>query len=168
LALARFFLDRPDVVAGRRILDLGAGSGLVGIAAARAGARQVVAAEIDTHAIAALELNAAANGVEIAVLQGRPMAAVPPAVDLVAVGDLFYERDLAQEVIDFLDRCVDQRIEVLVGDPGRKHLPLTRLRRRATYAVPDFGAMERASSGLSGVYAYRPVANIGLRPHSQV
>lgn len=139
LALARHILDRPETVAGRSVLDLGAGSGIVAIAAAKAGAKRVVAAEIDPHAIAALDLNAALNGVAVTVAEGDLTAGPPPMVDLVAVGDLFYEGGLAERVTAFLDRCLAAGIAVLVGDPGRAHLPRQRLRPLAEYAVPDVG-----------------------------
>ena len=106
IALARYILDRPDVVAGLRVPDLGAGSGLVGIAAALSGAGEVIAAEIDRNALAALELNAAENGVALTVVGDDLTAGPPPDVDLVAVGDLFYEQALAGRVTAFLDRCL--------------------------------------------------------------
>jgi predicted nicotinamide N-methyase len=127
LALARFLLDRPEWVRGRRVLDLGAGSGLVGIAAALAGAISVVAAEIDPHAVAALRLNAALNGVAIEVAAGDPLEQAPPDVDLVAVGDLFYDARLAIRVTAYLDLCRARGITALVGDPRRAPLPLDRL-----------------------------------------
>lgn len=137
--LARYILDRPQTVAGLRVLDLGAGSGIIGIAAAGAGALEVIAADIDGNAVAAIGLNAAANGVAISTLHGDPTLALPPPVDLVAVGDLFYERGLAVRVQTFLDRCLEAGISILVGDPGREHLPRHRLRLLAEYPVRDFG-----------------------------
>ncbi|TIM73814.1 MAG: methyltransferase, partial [Mesorhizobium sp.] len=89
--LARYILDRPETVAGLRVLDLGAGSGLVGIAAARAGASEVIASEIDRNGVAALGLNAAANGVAIAVVGEDITAGPPPPVDVVAAGDFSFE-----------------------------------------------------------------------------
>ena len=160
-ALARYFLERPQAVAGRRVLDLGAGSGIVGIAAAKAGAGEVVAAEIDRHAAAALELNAAANGVAIAVLGGDPLGLPPPSVDLVAVGDLFYDRRLAVRVTAFLDRCLAAGIDVLIGDPGRAYLPRSRLAVIAEYRVPDFG--QGAAMTTSAVFSLGLAAD--LREH---
>lgn len=139
LALARFVLDRPETVAGRRVLDLGAGSGLVAIAAARAGAATVVAAEIDANARTALRLNAELNGVAVEVVDRDLTGEQPPDVDLALVGDLFYAPRLASRVTRFLDRCLDAGIAVLVGDVGRAHLPAGRLRPLAGYDVPDFG-----------------------------
>lgn len=153
--LARYILDRPQTVAGRRVLDLGAGSGLVGIAAAKAGARAVIAAEIDRNGIAAIGLNAAANGVEIITFDKDITKGPPPAVDLVLAGDVFYGREVARRVIPFFDRCLAAGIEVLVGDPGRADLPLSRLRLLAEYQVPDFG--EGTASRPSGVFSFEAV-----------
>ena len=105
LALARHILERPDTVAGRRVLDLGSGSGLVAIAAAMSGAREVMAADVDRYAVAAIGLNAAENGVAIAALGSDLTTGRAPAVDLVMTGDLFYERELAERVTAFLTRC---------------------------------------------------------------
>lgn len=139
--LARHLLDRPDTVRGRTVLDLGAGSGLVGIAAMKAGAAAVVASEIDAFARLALESNARANGVVISAILGDLLDGAPlPGVDLVAVGDLFYAPDLAARVTAFLHICVMAGAIVLVGDPGRAYLPQDRLRPVAHYAVPDYGA----------------------------
>jgi predicted nicotinamide N-methyase len=152
--LARYVLDHPTTVAGRRVLDLGAGSGLVGIAAAKAGARDVIAAEIDRNGVAALELNAAANGVAITIIGEDITAGPPPAVDLVLAGDVFYGRDVALRVIPFLDRCLAAGIDVLVGDPRRNDLPLSRLRLLAEYQVPDFGDAKGAATKPSGVFSF--------------
>lgn len=149
LALARHILDRPGVVAGRRVLDLGTGSGLVAIAAALAGAREVIATDTDPFAMAALGLNAAANGVGVT---GLADLATLPAVDLVTAGDLFYAADIADASTALLDRCLDAGIEVLVGDPGRAHLPRDRLRLLAEYPVTDFG--EARATKPSGVFVF--------------
>jgi predicted nicotinamide N-methyase len=135
-ALARYVLDHPDQFAGKRVLDLASGSGLVAIAAAMAGA-SVSAADIDPFAIAAIALNAAVNAVEVAalvadLLDGPP----PPGLDIVLVGDVFYERDLAARALAFLDRCAAAGALVLIGDPGRSYLPQPRLARLASFAVP--------------------------------
>ena len=140
LALARHVLDRPQTVRGRAVLDLGAGSGLVAIAAALAGARTVIAADIDPYAAAVLPLNAEANGVSLMVLREDLTGGAPPAgVEAVLVGDLFYEDKLARGVAAFLDRCLGAGITVLVGDPGRAFLPRQRLREHATYRVTERG-----------------------------
>ena len=136
------------------MLDLGAGSGIVGIAAAKAGASQVIAAEIDPYGIAALGLNAAINDVAVTVVAHDLTAGPPPAVDLVAVGDLFYEHDLSKRVTVFLDRCLAAGIEVLIGDPGREFLPRSRLCTLAEYPVPDFGMGVTAAMKQSAVFSF--------------
>jgi predicted nicotinamide N-methyase len=154
LALARHILDHPETVAGKRVLDLGSGSGLVAIAAAKSGAAHVFAVDIDRYAIAAIPLNAAANGTAIHTHHGDLTQGSPPDVDLILVGDLFYEADLAERVTAFLDRCRDAGISALVGDPHRAHLPLERLQHLADYPGPDFGtgATELARNA---VFAFR-------------
>ena len=138
-ALARYVLDNRAAVAGLRVLDLAAGSGLVAIAAARAGAAPVVAADIDPFTDPAIALNAEANGVYIEIitddLLDRP-ASTEPRYDVILVGDLFYERDTAARALAFLDRHAAGGVRVLVGDPGRTYLPKDRLTRLAEYSVP--------------------------------
>jgi predicted nicotinamide N-methyase len=153
MALARHILDHPETVAGRRVLDLGSGSGLVAIAAAKAGAAAITAAEIDAYAIASIGLNAAVNQVDIAIITDDLTAGVPPAVDLVTVGDLFYERALAERVTIFLDRCLAAGIDVLIGDPRRAYLPYARLRLIAEYPVPDVGEVEGSATNVGAVFA---------------
>jgi predicted nicotinamide N-methyase len=154
-ALARHFLDRPESVHGRRVLDLGAGGGIVGIAAMKAGAASVIAAEIDPNGIAAIGLNAEANGVTLEVVGvDLTRSEPPPGIDLVAVGDLFYAAGLARRVTRFLDKCLASGAEVLVGDPGRAFLPHARLQPVAEYVVPDFGDGAAALKP-STVSAYR-------------
>ena len=152
LALARYLLDRPESVAGRRVLDLGAGSGIVGIAAAKARAAKVYAADVDPYAIAAIELNAALNDVTIDTVLADLTKSEPPDVDVICVGDLFYEAALAESVIAFLERCLAREIMILIGDPWRAHLPTSRLRLLAEYTVPDFGEIT-AKTRPAGVFA---------------
>ncbi|MER9687685.1 50S ribosomal protein L11 methyltransferase [Mesorhizobium sp. M0139] len=165
--LARYILDHPQSVAGSRVLDLGAGSGLVGIAAAKAGASAVIAAEIDRNGVAAIGLNALANGVEITIVDQDITTGPPPAVDLVLAGDVFYGREVALRMIPFLDRCLAAGIEVLVGDPRRADLPLSRLRLVAEYQVPDFGDAKGAAGRLSGVFWFEPEDLLARRGKAQ-
>lgn len=140
LALARHVLDHPDAVAGKRVLDLGAGSGLVAIAAMKAGAARALAVDVDPYAVAATRLNAAANAVVVETQMANLTPGAPPSnVDLMLVGDLFYDADLARAVLPFLERCASAGVAVLVGDPFRVHLPGERLRPVAAYPVADFG-----------------------------
>lgn len=156
LALAHYFLEHPEAVAGRRVLDLGAGSGLVGIAAMKAGAAKVIAAESDGNGIGAIGLNAEANRVEIEALHADMLAGAPPVVDLIAAGDVFYDGAVAQRVTPFLERALAAGIAVLVGDPYRRDLPLGRLKLLAEYQVPDVGDAKRQVP--SGVFALRELA----------
>jgi predicted nicotinamide N-methyase len=155
LALARHILDHPATVADRSVVDLGAGSGIVAIAAAKAGAREVIAADTDRYAVAATRLNAAANGVTVSALLGDLTAGPPPAVDLVLVGDLFYEHDLAKRVTGFLDRCLGSDIEVLIGDPWRSFLPRSRLRLLAEYPGSDFGDGNSVAPRRNAVFSFK-------------
>ncbi|UIJ96750.1 50S ribosomal protein L11 methyltransferase [Rhizobium leguminosarum] len=151
--LARYLLDRPEIVVGRRVLDLGAGSGLVAIAAAKAGAAAVTAVDIDANAIAAIGLNAAINGVDIVARAADIIEDPPPEIDLLVVGDLFYDPTLALRVMAFLRRCRASGIEVLIGDPERAHLPQGELSRIATHAVADFGGGSSGGAVPAGVFS---------------
>jgi predicted nicotinamide N-methyase len=135
-ALARYVLDNPALAAGRRVLDLGAGSGLAGIAALKAGAARVLAADTDPFAVAAIALNAAVNHVELEATSDDLLAAPPSRLDLVLVGDLFYERPLAERVLAFLEAARGRGAAVLVGDPRRSYFPRQRFDRVAEYSVP--------------------------------
>ncbi len=134
-ALARHILDTPALVAGRTVLDIGAGSGLVAIAAAMGGAARVCANEIDDFALAAIALNAEANGYAIAIESGDILDETADA-DLVLVGDLFYEKPLATRTLAYLRRAQRAGAAVLVGDPSRSYLPKDVLSPIATYNVP--------------------------------
>jgi predicted nicotinamide N-methyase len=138
-ALARYVLDHRDAVGGRRVLDLASGSGLVAIAAARAGGAPVIAADIDPFAEAAIALNAEANGVHIEILLRDLLdeaAAAEPRYDVILCGDLFYEQETAARALRFLDRHAALGATVLIGDPGRTYLPKERLVKECEYAVP--------------------------------
>jgi predicted nicotinamide N-methyase len=152
LALATWLTEHPAEIAGRRVLDYGTGSGLVAMVAAQVGAINVTAADSDPFARAAATLNAAANSLDIAVADSFPE---PTGFDLVLAGDVFYDAAAASASLIALDAFRDQNIPVLVGDPGRKHLPLTRLDAIATYDVPEFGGTPGATVR-SSVYRYRP------------
>ena len=154
LALARHVLGNPALVAGRRVLDLGAGSGLVGIAAAKAGAGHVLAIDNDSDAVAAIGLNARANGVTLEARCADLLDAAPPPVDVVLVGDLFYDRATAERVTRFLDHCCENGARILVGDPRRAFLPLDRLDLVADYPAQDFGE-SGAGEGRAGVFSFR-------------
>jgi len=141
-ALARFVLDHREMVADRRVLDLAAGSGLVGIAASLAGAATVTANDIDPYAAAAIEMNAKANAVEIAVNDDNILHGdASDRIDLILAGDVFYSTPMARAVLPFLERAAARGADVLVGDPGRADTPGSRLCVVATYSaagVADF------------------------------
>ena len=148
-ALARYILDNPGIVAGKRVLDIGSGSGLVGIAAAKAGAATVLAAEIDAFACAAIALNAAANGVTLTVTAQDRIGA-PAPFDVILVGDLFYERPLAERLLAWLTPLPAR---VLLGDPGRSYFPKSGVEKRAAYQVPTTRDLEDREIRDTGVYA---------------
>lgn len=152
LALAAWLAEHPAEVTGRRVLDYGTGSGLVAMVAARAGALSVTAIDSDPFARAAANLNAAANGLDIAVTDTLPD---PASLDLVLAGDVFYDATAARTSLIALDAFRAHGVPVFVGDPGRKDLPLDRLTAIATYDVPDFGSTPGATLQAS-VYRYRP------------
>ena len=136
-ALARYIIDNPAAVVGQSVLDLGCGSALSGLAAVRAGAARVRAADIDTFALAAVALNAAANRMSIETTAADLLAAPPdPTWTVVLVGDLFYERALAALVVTFIDRAQANGALVLVGDPQRSYFPKQRFTAVAEYSVP--------------------------------
>lgn len=136
-ALARYLLDRPRVVAGRRVLDLATGSGLVAIAAALSGAARVRANDIDPYAVAAVALNARANDVIIDTAGGDLLDSDGGDADLLLAGDVFYSRTMAARMLPFLQRAAARGAEVLVGDPGRGHLPQAGLEVVTAYQVPS-------------------------------
>jgi len=150
-ALARHILDNPAIVAGKRVLDIGSGSGLVGIAAAKAGAADVLAADIDAFACAAIALNAKANGVMLTVT-ATDMIGGPAPFDVILVGDLFYERPLAERLLAWLTPLP---VPVLLGDPGRSYFPKSGVEKRAAYQVPTTRDLEDREIRDTGVYALR-------------
>ncbi|MEN3611698.1 50S ribosomal protein L11 methyltransferase [Plantactinospora sp. ZYX-F-223] len=141
-ALARYLLDHPEAVAGRRVLDLASGSGLVAIAAARAGAAQVRAVDIDRMAVAAVEANAEANGVAVAGELGDILDGDAGGAQVVLAGDVFYSQAMANRVLRFLIRAARAGARVLVGDPERAYLPRERFQPLAGYDIPVTVALE--------------------------
>ena len=136
-ALARYVLDRPETVSGRPVLDLGSGSGLVAVAAARAGAAAVTASEIDPFGITAIGLNVQLNGVSGVSVVGDVLGAAAPSDAVVLAGDVCYDRAMTARVLPFLDAARAAGCEVFLGDPGRPYLPTRRLESMAVYDVPD-------------------------------
>jgi predicted nicotinamide N-methyase len=141
-ALARYLLDHPEKVAGRFALDFGAGSGLVAIAAAKAGANFVLAAETDPFAAAAIAANAALNGVAVAVTTDDLTGTTDPRWEVVTAGDVCYEQPMADRVTAWLQALAKPGRLVLLGDPGRAYLPASGMCERARYCVPTSRDLE--------------------------
>jgi predicted nicotinamide N-methyase len=136
-ALARYVLDEPRIVAGRSVLDLGSGSGLIAVAAALAGAARVVASEIDPFGHAAIAVNAQLNGVPPMSVVGDVLGEPPPNVDVVLAGDVCYDREMSDRVLPWLEAARAGGAEIYLGDPGRPYVPVARLQAVATFDVPD-------------------------------
>jgi len=141
-ALARYILDNPQVVAGKRVIDFASGSGLVAIAAMKAGAASVLAADIDVFCEAAIGVNAAANGVEVAFTDVDLLDAPPPPADVLLAGDICYERPMAEAVMAWLAQGRAAGATVLIGDPGRTYFPKDGLVKLAEYQVPTTRELE--------------------------
>lgn len=149
-ALARYVLDHPEIVSGKTVLDLASGSGLVAIAASKAGAKSVLAADIDAFSISAIAANAAANGVHIKTTKENLLLAPPQPFDAILVGDLFYERSVATACFDYLQKS---DAKVLIGDPGRSYLPTDKLLKITEYAVPVSRDLEDAEIKRTAIWA---------------
>lgn len=155
-ALARYLLDRPETVAGLRVLDLATGSGLVAIAAARAGAAEVRAVDLDPVAGVATRLNAAANQVPVQVHTGDALVGDHGDAQVVLAGDVFYSDAMAARVLRFLLTAAADGARVLVGDPDRAFLPRDRFTELAGYVVPVPVALESARQRSARVWQLRP------------
>jgi len=140
-ALARAVLDQPALVAGKRVLDFAAGCGIAAIAAARAGAALVEAAEIDPLALAAVRLNAALNGVAVATPPGDVVGA-PCRWDVIFAGDVCYEAPMTAHILPWLRGLVAAGAEVLIADPGRAYLPKAGLDPITRHTVPTTRELE--------------------------
>jgi len=147
-ALARYILDHPDLVAGMRVLDFGAGSGLVALAAAMAGATHVIAADIDPFAVAAISRNAKANALTVEAVD-NDMIGSRERFDLILIGDMCYERPLAERLMAWLK---ETQADILLGDPGRTYFPKTGLIPLATYSVPTTRELEDREIRETGIW----------------
>jgi len=153
-ALARYLLDHPALISGRSVLDFASGSGLVAIAAAKVGAAKVEACDIDDFALAAMQLNAQANGVELKIRNDN-LIGRDEGWQVVLAGDVSYERDMAQNVTDWLHGLSRRGALVLIGDPGRAYLDRQRLEIVAEYQVPVTRTLEDCEIKRSQVWRFR-------------
>ena len=153
--LARFILDHPNIVIGRCVLDFGSGSGVVAIAAKKAGARRVIACDIDPFARTAIALNAELNPVDIEVPVADVMKDFPTGVDLVTAGDVFYERAPALMFMTWFREIRRDNIEIYVGDPGRHYVPKDELEEVASYTVPTSRELEDLDSRTTTIFRVR-------------
>ena len=154
--VARYVLDHPHEVAGRTVLDLATGSGLVAIAALKAGASSILAADIDGFCEAAVELNAAANGVVIDFTARNLLDGQPPKVEVILAGDIAYEKPMAERAFTWLKGAHDAGTHVIVGDPGRSYFPRDGLVRLAEYQVPTTRELEDMEVKKTGVWTFAP------------
>jgi predicted nicotinamide N-methyase len=154
-ALARYILDHPQEVAGKSVLDFGAGSGLIAIAAAKAGGTPVIAAEIDALALAAIALNAAANGVFVEEIE-NDIIGTNGRWDTILAGDMCYERPLAERLTTWLRSLASDGARVLIGDPGRSYFPERGIQRLATYDVLTSRDLEDREMRETSVYGVSP------------
>jgi predicted nicotinamide N-methyase len=150
-ALARYVLDHPETVMGKNVMDVAAGSGIVAIGALKAGAKRAIAVDLDPFAAHAVRLNAALNGVAVEAIVEDALAA-PPAADVILVGDLFYDREIATRLLEWLRLAHMLGKNVLVGDPGRAYLPKAALVQLAEYQVPVSRDLEDAEVKRTGVW----------------
>ena len=158
LGIARYLGEHPREVAGRRVLDIGSGSGLCAIVAARAGARSVRAIDIDPLSEAAVELNARVNRVHVGFTRSDLLSAPPPPYDVILAGDVCYEPSMGSRIIDWLRIAAAGDTRVLIGDPGRRYLPAG-LQRVATYRVRTTLELEDAAVKETSVFTI-PTARI--------
>jgi predicted nicotinamide N-methyase len=155
-ALARYLLDHRETVAGRSVLDFGSGSGLVAIAAAKAGARRALAADIDPFAAAAIAANAALNDVRVDVATADMVGTADPRWEVVTAGDVCYERDMAERIVPWLRALAGKGALVLLGDPGRAYLPAAGLVEHARYLVPTSRELEDRDARDTVVWQVQP------------
>ncbi len=151
--LARYLLDHPDLLRGKRVVDFATGSGLAAIAACQAGAGSVLAADIDPWAAEAVRLNSSANGVEVSFTQ-RNLIGTALDADILCAGDVFYDRDFADALMPWFQHLTKDGVTVLVGDPGRTYLPRDRLEPLAVYEVPVTRVLEDAEVKKTTVWRF--------------
>lgn len=152
--LARHILDHPDLVRGRRVVDFASGSGLVAIAALKAGASRVLAYDVDPFAEAACNLNAEVNDVTLN-FRGEDIVGQAVDTDVLLAGDVFYDRPFAERLTPWFDALARSGTTILVGDPGRAYLPADRVERVASYEVPVTRVLEDAEVKRTTLWRWR-------------
>ena len=150
--LARWVLDNREAFAGKAVVDFATGSGLVGIAAMKAGAASVLCADIDPFCEAAVRLNAQANGVALTFTDANLLDAAPPEIDIILAGDVQYEQPMAGRVMDWLKQARRQGSRVLIGDPHRTYFNAEGLIFLAEYQVPTTRELEDFAIKRSSVF----------------
>lgn len=153
-ALARYILDHRAIFAGSLVLDLGSGSGLTAIASMIAGARRVLAADIDEVALAAIDLNAAENGVRLETTSKDLLMAPQPGFTIILVGDLYYERQLAERVSAFIEEAKSRGVAIFIGDPQRNYFPKNKFQLAGEYQVPVTRELEDSEIKRTAVWRY--------------
>lgn len=149
-ALARYVLDHPEIVAGKSVLDFGAGSGLIGLAAMQAGATSVLCADIDPFADAATERNGSLNGLNAHTTADNVIGQT--GWQVILVGDMCYERPLAERLTGWLRSEVTKGVFVLIGDPGRNYFPKNGVEKLQEYTVPTPRDLEDRDVRQTGIF----------------
>ncbi len=144
--LARYILDNPELVRGKRVMDFAAGCGIAAIAAMKAGATQALADDIDLLSQTAIGLNAGLNGVEVEIHRVISMEKAFTGADLIVVGDVFYQQAMSAVILRWLYLCIAQGVRVLVADPGRAYVPKEGLKELVRYDVPTSRDLEDRDS----------------------
>lgn len=152
-ALARFVLDHPDIVAGRKVVDFASASGLVAIAAAMAGSAHVTAADIDPWSRIATKLNAVLNAVPID-FEADDLVGSAPRTDILLAGDVFYDRNMAGRLSHWFDRLTAQGVDVVIGDPFRSYLPSCKVACLIRYDVPVSREIEGIAQRECGIFRW--------------
>jgi predicted nicotinamide N-methyase len=153
-ALARYVLDHPEAVRGRRVIDFAAGSGIVGVAAMKAGAASCLCADVDGFCAAAVALNAEANGVVLDFTADDLLDQPPPSVEVILASDISYERPLAERVRDWLNEAHARGATVLMGDPRRTYFSTEGLKPLAEYQVETTRELEDFAVKRTGVWTF--------------
>jgi predicted nicotinamide N-methyase len=163
LAIGRYLRAHPELVAGRRVVDLASGSGICAIAAMRAGATAASGIDIDAFALSAIKLNARANDCRVSVIGRDVLDEPPPDADVILAGDCWYDAALAVRVLPWLQRARDRGMDVLIGDPGRDHLPVDELVELAAYDVRTTSDLEDLQRTEARAYRLRPRTYVAAR-----